>query len=95
MNKRKDNKTRINGVRVRDIQHPEQSKHAKIARRQAKLNAKIEAEKARMLAEAEAKKVGSATPAVTSPILPPVKLKATKPRKAPTQRARQALKGAA
>ena len=62
MNKHKDNKVRINGVRVRDIKDPTQSKVAKQARRVAKLQARIDAQKKEALARVEAAKPGAGTP---------------------------------
>ena len=62
MNKRKDNKVRINGVRVRDIKDPTQSKIAKQARRVAKFQARVEAQKKEAQARVEAAKPGAGTP---------------------------------
>ena len=94
MNKRKDNKTRINGVRVRDIQHPEQSKQAKQARRVAKHNARIEAQK-KLDAEAakalETKEVLDQV-ATSAPV---TEIKPKRVRKTAAPRLRQSRKGTA
>ena len=95
MNTRKDNKLRINGVRVRDIRHPEQSKVAKAARRQAKFNARIEAAKKQYEAEQAAKAPAATVASTHAAIQPPVKVATKKTRKTVTPRLRQSLRGVA